>query len=180
VAAHPSFFGEIMIFDIQFRNQKIVDAYSIADEILSGPEILNRIKDIVKLTYTEASPTYVSDDLFAIQSQLKEGWMEKIPVQSYWYKNASVVGMTNGTKKIFINENGLNRRTVKDYIRNGAHETGHYPLGYGHGSNWTQDTWRGRAMCKISGDVGNKDFSVPYILEEIVLQLAIEKGLVKK
>lgn len=166
------------MFNIQTQSKKIIDAYSIAGEILEGSEILNRIKDQVKFTYTTKNPQYVADDLLAIQNQLKEGWMQKIPVQHYWYKNPNVVGMTDSRRIIFINTNGLGYRTVKDYIRNAAHETGHYPLGYGHGSNWTQDTFKGRAMCKLYGDKENKNHSVPYILEEIVLKIAIEKGLV--
>lgn len=169
-----------MIFDIKHTSKKVQDAYSIAAEVLTGGDIVDRLMDIRTLTYTSKTPRDVICDLLFHTDSIVSGLTPKIPVLNYYSRSNSVIATTFSDKfGIFVNDKHVNSRSSATYIRNGAHEFGHLPMGYGHGSNWTRDTWKGRAMCRILGDKEDKNMSVSYILEEVVLQIAKEKRMVR-
>lgn len=162
-----------MIFEIEVLNKKVTNGYEIAGEILAGREIIDELWKIRTFTYSLESGRYVANklaDRFHPQGK-------PVLVQEYYYESKSVVGTTFSDKPgIFVNRYNFHRFPLSQYIRNGAHEVAHH-IGFGHGSNWTQDNWKGRMMCKLKGDVEDKNLSVPYVLEEIVIKLAKKRGL---
>jgi hypothetical protein len=169
-----------VIFDIQYKDQKVVDGYSIADEVLRSDEIIERIQDLVELTYTKHSPIDVSMGLQYHRKNILLNLAPKIAVKSYYYRSPSVIATTYPSvpRTIFVNSRNIPSFPLQTYIENAAHEFGHVPMGYGHGSNWTQDTWKGRMMCRLSGDKEDKSKSVPRVLEKIVIDIAKQKGLI--
>lgn len=163
-----------MIFDIQYKEPKVYDGYAIAGEILCGPDIIKRIEDVVRFTYTDHSPQQVAETILYRRQQILSGMADKIPVKEWNYWNSSVIGTTfKGDPAIYVNKKAIARLSVEDYIRNASHEFGH-KLGYGHGSNYPAGSWRGWLL----GDREDKTLSVPYMMEELVLQLAKEKGMI--
>jgi hypothetical protein len=136
---------------------KIAAGYKMAELVLNGSLLLKKIGEIKKLTYTEDYPSEVIEKLVKIKQM---GII--IPVEPYFYKNSSVIGMTKGDGSIYVNLNGFSSRRDFDYLANGLHEFGHYPLGYGHGSNFPNG-WR----AKMLGDFADKRLSVPYQIAEI-------------
>lgn len=168
------------IFDVQSSNRKVNQAYAIAEKILVSREFIERLGQVKKFTYTQATPEQVVKDF---ENAIKDILTEKSPrvrVKEYTYPSRNVVGTTGLDKDpeaIFINMTNINFFDLMTYIGNGPHEFGHKPMGYGHGSNYTQDTWKGRAMCKFYGDFEDKELSVPNVLENLVKQIAKEKHL---
>ena len=163
-----------MIFDIQYKEPKVYDGYAIAGEILCGPDIIERIEDVVRFTYTDRSSRGVRLDLYGFVSWVKNGHVNRIPVKEWYYRNASVIGTTfKNDPAIYVNKKAVARLSVSDYIRGASHEFSH-KLGYGHGSNFPAGSWRGWLL----GDREDKTRSVPYMMEELVLQLAKERGMI--
>lgn len=169
-----------MIFDIQTMNKKIVDAYSIAQEIMLSEEFDSRLSDVRKYTYTTVEPKKIYSSFSIFREAIKTGKAEKIRVKAYIYPSKSVVattGLKDDPEAIFINMNNINYFPFSQYVGNASHEWSHKPFGFGHGSNYTQQTRWGRMMCRLSGDKEDKDFSVPYTFERIVLEIAKSKKL---
>lgn len=169
-----------MIFDIQYKEPKVYDGYAIAGEILCGPDIIERIEDVERFTYTKEASRDVARTVLKARENILNGSNPKIVIKDYFYPSKSVIATTDSRypNTILVNRKNVWKYEVVDYIRNGAHEAGHCPFGYGHGSNWPQNTWKGRIMRRLNGDTEDMYQSVPCLLEELVLQLAKEKGMV--
>lgn len=165
-----------MIFDIQHSSQKIQAAYAIASEMILSLDLIERIEDLPAFTYTTQSPVMVAMTLRSIQVQVEQKRFQAIPVKHWWHRSRDVVATTfKGDRSIYINDKGISYYGINQYIRNGAHEFGHTPMGYSHGTNFPPGSFRGWML----GDREDKNFSVNHSLERLVLQLAIEKGLTK-
>lgn len=169
-----------MIFDIQYQDPKVYDGYAIANEIIQGPELAERIEDLVKLTYTHFKPVDVSEILRDHIEMMASGRAPRVPVKQYYYPSKNVIATTFKDEfAIYVNSKNVPYKTVRTYLENGAHEFAHKPLGFGHGSNYTQDTRWGRMMCRINGDREDKSFSVPAVFERLVYEIAKEKRMIK-
>lgn len=142
---------------------KIQSGYQSAQLIVNNTVFAKEISKIPKLTYTDDSPAKVSEKIMESINSSKNLY---IPIETYFYKNSSVIGMTKGDGKIYININGLSSRSNITYLENALHELGHFPFGYGHGSNFPNG-WRARMM----GDFANKKLSVPYQFAQIGKQI---------
>lgn len=158
------------MFKVNSREPKVIQGYNLASMAMSTGLFLNKLSAIKKFTYTSADgkvvANYLSDYLCGPVTQVDE----------YLYKSKSVKGTTfKGDPKIYVNSYNFGRFSAIDYLRNGGHEVGH-KLGFGHGSNWTQDNWKGRLMCKINGDSEDKNLSVPFVMEILCLEVCREKG----
>lgn len=161
-----------MIFDIQYKEPKVYDGYAIAGEILCGPDIIERIKDVVKFTYTNHLPQQVADALLRHRQEMMS---DKVPVKKWWYWRKTTIETTfKNDRSIYINSNGASSRRVETYIQNAGHSIGHL-IGYGHGTNYPPGSWKGWLL----GDREDKNMSVPHWLGQAVLQLAKEKGMIR-
>lgn len=160
------------IFDVVHRNKNVQDGYKIASEIILSQDFMERLIDVAALTYTSSSPVRVAHTL--------DIWLSRnfvVPVVEYYDKGSAIATVFSDRPGVInVNNYGVNSRSKLTFLSNGAHELGHI-IGYGHGSNWTQDTWKGRMMCRLMGDKENKEFSVPYVFARIASQLAKEKWL---
>lgn len=149
----------------KFNEQKlrqVVIGYEVAERVLNCPSFLAEILKVEEFTYTKDEPL----DVWQKMTDLINGDDFIIKVEPYYYRNKNVIGMTKGDGTIWVNTNGARDRFTSDYLRNACHEFGHFPMGYGHGSNFPNG-WRARLM----GDFADKNYSVPYIFEEIAIRV---------
>lgn len=157
-----------MIFDIQTSNKKVAEAYFLAQDILISQQFLSRLYDCTKFTYTKDSRLLVVSNFENTRDRILLGGIQRISVKDYTYRSKSVVATTyKNDPAIYINLFNVSRFTTEIYVANAAHEFGHNPLGYSHGSNFPPGSWRGRIM----GDREDKNFSVPHTLETIALEI---------
>lgn len=147
---------------IEFNLKHVDSGYRIAEKVLNSPLFLSEILNLDHLTYTKDTPLDVSEKL----TTLLNGPTIEINVEPYFYKNQNVIGMTEGNGTIFVNTNGAKFRYTNHYLRNACHEFAHFPLGYRHGSNFPNG-WR----AKMMGDFADKNYSVPYLFEEIAIKV---------
>ena len=140
--------------------------YKSAEIIINHPSFLEKLIKKTRLTYTDDS---IEEVCAVIRNITQPGVTCTINVEPYYYKNSSVIGMTKGSGTIYVNLNGSRNRSTVDYLRNALHELGHFPFGYRHGNNFPNG-WRARLL----GDLADKNFSVPYILEEVGVEVFSE------
>ena len=165
-----------MIFDIKYKELVVYDGYAIAGEVLASGDFYERIMDVVKFTYTKSSSLEVAKNHSFNVNLFMSGAVNPVPVLKYYYKSKSVIATTySNTRGIYVNSYLL--RDVETYVGNGCHEFAHVPLGYSHGkTNFPPGSWRGYLM----GDREDKNLSVPHMFATIGIQLAKEKGMIKK
>jgi hypothetical protein len=168
-----------MIFEIKHSHNKVKTGYLIAGQILCDRKIQDRLLKVVKLTYTDKTAREVVQALAFHTEAIVSGLAPKIPVLNYYSKSNSVIATTFSDKVgIYVNDRNISSRSLETYIGNGAHEFGHLPMNFGHGSNWSQDSWKGRMMCRVMGDFADKSWSVPYLLASLTVQIAKEEGYI--
>lgn len=136
--------------------------YKIAQQVINNPKFIDEILSFEKFTYTNQTPQDVAIKLTSIVASPKF----EIAVNPFYYRNSSVVAMTQGDGTININTNGIYSRSSEDFIKNALHELAHYPLGYGHGSNFPNGI-----RSKLLGDFSDKELSVPYVFAKIGLKI---------
>jgi hypothetical protein len=165
------------VFSIQHSSSIIKEAYQIASEMLLSLDLIERIEDLNKLTYTSDSPILLAVRTRSAQQLIEAKRIQPITVKNWWHKSTAVIATTfSNDRSIYINDRAIQHCTLNDYIKNAAHEFGHIPLGYSHGTNFPPGSWRGWML----GDHEDKTMSVNHTLEKLILQLAIEKGLTKQ
>jgi hypothetical protein len=164
------------LFNLELvTNSKIREGYEIAEKVLLDDELTRRLAIQSEFTYTIDTPFAVAFNLRETVKRISENEHLRIVVGEYWYRNASVIGKTEDNK-FFVNLTGTNRKSIRTFIGNGGHEFGHHPMGYGHGSNWQQDSWKGRMMCRMLGEFADKNKSVPNTIARLVVEMAKDKG----
>jgi hypothetical protein len=136
--------------------------YKIAQQLVNHPEFIEEILKVEKFTYTKESPQDVAKKLSSIVASPEF----KVFVNPFYYRNSSVVAMTEGDGSINVNTNGIAHRSSENFICNALHELAHYPLGYGHGSNFPNGF-----RSKLMGDFADKELSVPYVFAKIGLKI---------
>lgn len=168
-----------MIFEINNTNKKVQDGYAIAGEILAGQEIIDRLQDIVRFTYTKATSGEVISTLLAHQEGIISGLMPKIPVYQNFINDSAIARTHTDRRGIWVNDKFVKSTKLLDYVGNGAHEFSHSPLGYGHGSNWLPNGgWWSRRMMNAHLEFADKNKSVPLVIEKLVEQIAKDKKFI--
>lgn len=145
----------------KFQNSGIYHVsigYKIAQNLINHPSFVDEILKVKKLTYTKETPEDVAKKLNSLVSSPEF----LIYVNPFYYRNHEVVAMTEGDGSINVNVNGVSSRCSEDYMKNALHEIAHYPLGYGHGSNFPNGF-----RSKLMGDFADKNLSVPYLFAKI-------------
>lgn len=160
------------------KNNKIKEGYLIAEAVLLDDEFTRLLAVQNEFTYTIDTAFMVAFNLRETVKRICNDPHLRIKVNEYYYKNSSVIGKTDASKEVYVNINGVSRKPVTTFIGNGGHEFGHFPMGYGHGSNWQQDSKWGRIMCAARGEFASKNLSVPNTMARLIVEMAKTKGLI--
>lgn len=168
------------VFDVsKVTNKKIREGYQIAEKMLLDDELYRMVATQKKFTYTKDHPEQVASNLRSEMLKFVHGFRDPFLIKEYFEKNPGVIGATTfGESIIYVNINGVNKKSTLLFIGNGGHETGH-AIGYGHGSDWQQFNWKGRMMCRALLEFADKRLSVPNSMDRLVIELARTRGLIK-
>lgn len=166
-----------MIFEISNTNKKVQEGYAIAGEILASAEFFDRLTDVSRFTYTKMDQAEVVSMIMAQVEGIVCGLTPKISVEQEYVNDSAIARVYSNRPGIWVNDKFVRSSSIGTYIKNAAHEPMH-TFGFGHGSNWLPTSLKGRIMMKACLEFEDKFKSVPLVVENIVYQIAKEKGLV--